>query len=444
MQKKYLIWSLPVLFLLAIGIYNIPAVNSRLAWRVDDAFARVKYFFNPPSDAVFRPSGAANLTIETAIVTARAEYMLTLTPKATMTPTPGATLTPTITPTPLPATVSLKGFKYEDQLGYYNYCGPTNFSMALSYWGWNGNKSVVGKFVMPGNSYVNNTPQNLDKNVMPYEFQDFIAAKVPGITSVLRYGGDVNLIKRLIAGGFPVVAEKGYYEPDTATGKIGWMGHYQFITGYNDADSTLLVQDTYKDGPNFKIPYSKFIEGWRNFNYVFVVVYPAKREAEVMSLLGAYADESWATKHALELATAESNSLSGIDRFFAWFNIGTNHVALREYVDAATAYDYAFNLYANLGGDDTTRPYRMMWYQTGPYYAYYYSARYQDVISLANTTLNDTISSPTLEESLLWRGRAYYMTGQTQLAVDDYRAALKVHVNWAPAVQALQDLGLQP
>jgi hypothetical protein len=85
-----------------------------------------------------------------------------------------------------------------------------------------------------------------------------------------------------------------------------------------------------------------------------------------------------------------------------------------------------------------------MWYQTGPYFAYYYSARYQDVISLANTTLKDTISKPTLEESLLWRGRAYYMAGQTSLAVDDYRAAIKVHVNWLPAVQALQDLGLQP
>jgi hypothetical protein len=58
--------------------------------------------------------------------------------------------------------------------------------------------------------------------------------------------------------------------------------------------------------------------------------------------------------------------------------------------------------------------------------------------------LNDTISSAVLEESLLWRGRAYYMSGNTQAAVDDYRAALKVHVNWIPAVQALQDLGLQP
>ena len=88
----------------------------------------------------------------------------------------------------------------------------------------------------------------------------------------------------------------------------------------------------------------------------------------------------------------------------------------------------------------------MTWYQTGPYFAYYYSARYQDVINLANTTLKDTASKTerTLEESLLWRGRAYYLAGNPKAAVDDYRAALRIHANWAPAVQALQELGLQP
>jgi tetratricopeptide (TPR) repeat protein len=117
---------------------------------------------------------------------------------------------------------------------------------------------------------------------------------------------------------------------------------------------------------------------------------------------------------------------------------------LQQYADAANAYDKAFSTYAKWDIEKADRPYRMLWYQTGPYFAYFYSNRYQDVISLADTTLNDTISTPTLEESLLWRGRAYYMSGNTQSAVDDYRAALKVHVNWTPAVQALQDLGLQP
>jgi hypothetical protein len=36
------------------------------------------------------------------------------------------------------------------------------------------------------------------------------------------------------------------------------------------------------------------------------------------------------------------------------------------------------------------------------------------------------------------------MAGQTDKAIADYRAALKVHPNWLPAMQALQDLGVQP
>ena len=43
-------------------------------------------------------------------------------------------------------------------------------------------------------------------------------------------------------------------------------------------------------------------DGWRSFNYLFMVVYPADREAEVMNVLGPWADETWAAQHALELA----------------------------------------------------------------------------------------------------------------------------------------------
>jgi tetratricopeptide (TPR) repeat protein len=117
---------------------------------------------------------------------------------------------------------------------------------------------------------------------------------------------------------------------------------------------------------------------------------------------------------------------------------------LREYVDAAYAYDYAFQLYAQLAADNTSRPYRMMWYQTGPYWAYYYSGRYQDVINLADVTLQTPTDGPVLEESLLWRGRAYLMIGQREAAIEDFRAALRVHPRWAPALQALQELGIQP
>jgi tetratricopeptide (TPR) repeat protein len=432
---KRLTWMIPLGLLLVVGLYNVPPVHDRLGWRLENLRTQVKYFFNPPDEAVFKPEQQINF--DSILATTRAEYALTLTPRApevSSTPPSGPTAKPTVTSTPLPALVDLKGFRYEDQHNRWNYCGPANFSMALNFWGWDGNRDVIGKAVKPSDK---------DKNVMPYEFQDFIAEDVPGMTSVMRYGGDIDLLKRFLAAGYPVVAEKGYYERDYA-GKVGWMGHYQFITGYDDSKQELIVQDTYNDGPNFHISYKEFMDGWRSFNYLFVVVYPATDESQVVSLLGPLSDEYAAASHALDVAQVEARSLIGNDRFFAWFNAGTSHVALQQYMDAAAAYDNAFDVYAQLGDNNTTRPYRMMWYQTGPYWAYFYSARYADVINLANTTLKDTIASPDLEESLLWRARAYYMAGQTQQAISDYRAALKVHPGWTPAVQGLRDLGLQP
>ncbi len=443
-SKKKHLWFIPIALLLLAGVYYLPPVHSRLAWRVDDAYSRIKYFFNPPDQADFQLEQTDNF--ESILATTRAEYSLTLTPVFTRTPTstPIITFTPTISPTPLPSSVALSGVKYESQSGHNNYCGPTNFSMALTFWGWEGNRSTIGDALMPGNRLdKNGKAGDNDKNVMPYEFQDYITENVAGMTSVMRYGGDIDVLKRLTAGGFPVIVEKGIYELDML-GKVSWMGHYQFVTGYDDATSEVIVQDSYLDGPNFHINYLEFTNSWRAFNYLFLVVYPEERESEVIDLLGALAEPDTAAHIALDRAKKEVATLTGNDQFWAAFNVGTSHVAMHEYIDAADAYDNAFGLYSELSTEITSRPYRVMWYQTGPYFAYYYSNRFSDVINLANTTLNDTISKPILEESLLWRGRAYYMAGDTQSAITDYRAALKVHVNWDPAVQALQDLGVQP
>jgi len=444
-------WLIPLAIALAVGVYYLPPVHSRLAWRVNDLRTSIIYYFNPPSEAVFQPSGETALTIETAILTARAELMQTLTPLVTSTPTPGPTPSPTITTTPLPASVILPGVIYVDQHERWNYCGPANLTMALNFWGWAGNRDDVARAVKPGNgnpreSFIQQSES--DKNVMPYELVDF-ANEETEYRALLRNGGDLSLVKRMLAAGFPILIEKGYYKEVKTN--ADWLGHYLFTTGYDDARGGFIVQDAYLRDENLKpigkdmlVNYADYQTGWREFNYLFVVVYPADRQNDVFNLLGAWADEKWASQHALDLAEKDIQTLTGNDLFFAWYNKGSSHVALQQYVDAALAYDQAFSTYETWNLQKGDRPYRILWYQTGPYFAYYYSARYADVISLANTTLNDTIAKPTLEESLLWRGRAYYMSGNTQAAVDDYRAALKVHINWVPAVQALQDLGLQP
>jgi tetratricopeptide (TPR) repeat protein len=436
-------WAIPAIIVFVIGLYFVPPIHDRLAWRLESLRTQIRYMINPPDEAVFQPEQQAQLDI--AVTAMIQTLQASLTPQAsastsaTSTPQPGPTAKPTITSTPLPATVQLEGVTYEHQHGRLNYCGPANFSMALTYWGWDGDRDVIGRAVKPTDK---------DKNVMPYELQDYILDNVSGMSSVVRYGGDIELLKRLVAAGFPVVVEKGIYELDV-NGKYGWMGHYAFVTGYDDVQDLIIYQDTYQPagsepGENRKIKTSTFIEGWRAFNYAFVVVYPVDKENEVLTLLGPLVNAEQAARQALMVAQSEAQTLTDIDQYFAWFNVGTSHVTLFQYADAAIAYDYAFNLYANLDVEDSVRPYRMMWYQTGPYKAYYYTNRFADVINLATTTLNETISEPVLEESLYWRGQAYYMAGKTDLAVRDYRDALKIHPKWIPATQALQDLGFQP
>lgn len=114
---------------------------------------------------------------------------------------------------------------------------------------------------------------------------------------------------------------------------------------------------------------------------------------------------------------------------------------LKDYFGAAEAFDKAFELYAEL--PVYLRPWRVNWYQTGPYEAYYFTGRYRDVINLANQTL-DSVTEDALPETLLWRGRANLELGDQQTAIDDFRQALQWHPHWQPAEDELQKLGEEP
>jgi tetratricopeptide (TPR) repeat protein len=258
-----------------------------------------------------------------------------------------------------------------------------------------------------------------------------------------RFGGNIDLLKRFISAGFPVLIEKGYYERDY-TGKITWMGHYLFVTGYDDTQSGFIVQDAYLiPGQNLLSKYDIFEEGWRGFNYLFMIVYPPNREQEAYRLLGDWGDPKWASQHALDIANEEVKTVTGIDAFFAWFNKGTSHIQLDQNEASAEAFDQAFKIYATLGKDEKQRPYRMMWYQTWPYFAYYRTGRYQDVIDLANATFK-TIDKPTLEESLYWRGMAELALGNTASAIQDFRDSVYYNPNFGPGLTQLNSLGVKP
>ncbi len=444
-MKKVLVRLLFV-FILILVIYQIPFVHARLGWRLDNLRTQVRYFLNPPDEAVFQPSQVGSQPMPSL---APGESAPTASPTDTpqvVTAAPTPTPVPSPTPLPLPERVLLPGVVYVDQHGRWNYCAPANLTMALKFWGWEGDRDQVARVIKPG---VDEPDQDFitrgkpDKNVMPYEMADFVN-NYTDYRALVRYGGETDVLKRLVAGGFPVLVEKGYYERDY-TGKVGWLGHYQFVTGYDERAGVFIVQDSYlKPGKNLPVAYEEFIDGWRSFNYLFMVVYPPQQEAQVLALLGPWADRNWANERALEKAIRETETQSGINAFFAWFNRGTSLVQLQRYAEAAQAYDVAFALYAGLDDENTQRPYRIMWYQTGPYWAYFYAGRYQDVINLANVTLYETINEPTLEESLYWRALAEYALGQQEAAFADMQRTLYLNKNFAPGRAKLQEWGVMP
>jgi tetratricopeptide (TPR) repeat protein len=300
--------------------------------------------------------------------------------------------------------------------------------MALSYWGWQGDQLDAAAFLKPNDR---------DKNVMPYEMEEFVEQET-GLQAVVRFGGDLETLKRFVAAGFPVVIEKGF-EGERFD---GWMGHYEVVTGYDEAKSEFLVYDSYV-GPetDFGISYDEIANYWRAFNYVYLVSYPPDRSDEVMTLLGDQADEVANYQYAAQKAANEIYALTGRDQYFAWYNRGSSLVKLQDYAGAADAYDQAFALYPSI--PEKQRPWRMLWYQTGPYFAYYYTGRYYDVINLATTTIG-SMSEPAIEESFYWRGLAEAALGDTTGAIEDYRTSLKWHPGFGPSLAQLQLLGVEP
>jgi len=426
MKNRILRYGLLIflLFGLSIGVYNLPPVKSRLDWRLDELRAKIKYILSPPEQVVFVPSGQV---VENG-------NQLTPTPKATFTPVPGPNSSPSMTiPTPLPTATptsapdktKLSGFRHEYQ-GWNNW-GPATLAMALSFWGWKGDQYDIAPIVKPN-------PR--DKNVMPIELANYVENQAK-FKVILRMGGELDLLKRLVAAGYPVIVEKGVESPKFD----GWMGHYELITGYDNNTQRFTAQDSYM-GPDLQVSYETIESYWRAFNFTYLVVFPVERESEVAAMLGSQMDEAYNKQYAAQKASDEISTLTGRDLYFAWFNRGSSLAAMQDYAGASDAFDQAFAVYPSI--PQKSRPWRMLWYQTGPYQAYYDTGRYQDVINLATETLN-TMSEPVLEESYYWRALAKESAGDKKGAVDDLQRSLKYHPGFEQSLSTLQLLtGLTP
>lgn len=315
--------------------------------------------------------------------------------------------------TALPPSVQLEGLSMVWQS--LNRCSAGALTILLSYYDWEGDYSVTIRGLNP---HMDDVSVRLDEMVT------FVNGY--GLQGIERTGGTVELMKRLTANGFPVLVENSYY--DGGDINRDWMSHNRVITGYDDAQQIFYTFDSLlgagPDGRGRPLSYTDFDDRWRPFNRDYFIIYRRGDEPLLQAIMG---DEHWDETANAEwtLAQAEAELNGDTPDSYAAFNAGQALVQLGRYEEAAAYFDRARG---------TGLPWRMMWYQFGPFEAYLRTERYQDVIDLARAVITAT---PGVEETYYYAGLAYAAQGDIQRAQSNLEVALQRNGNLAPARQAL-------
>lgn len=389
----------------------------------------------PASVTVFEATAEPTENIASATPNIQPTEAPTVTPTATMPPTvaPLPTETPTINggavfptaqnvvsnastsvPVVLPVSERIFGLRYQKQT--WNNCGPATLTMALSYYGWQNDQSYAQNILKPNRE---------DKNVSPDELVNFVNTQTQ-LKAMARIGGDLNVLKTLIANKFAVVIERGIRFEGSE-----WLGHYQALVAYDDTQSAFYAYDSYigkgDADEGVKMNYRELDEDWRAFNRLFIVIYLPQDEAYLKTLLGDLAEVESSALRAFEVA--QSDARQNPQDPIAWFNMGTALTTLERYQEASNAFDQAFRF---------SVPYRILWYQFAPFKAYYETGRYEDVLRWAQINLGN---AQELEEMYYWRGRVYQAQGKADQARVEYNRALGYNTNFSPAREALRSLG---
>ena len=391
--------------LLAALIYQIPYIHSVVSWRIEKFTIYARNMIDPVGP----------------VPTAFPVTSQPLTPTRIQTSTPVVNLTPSITPTatfpPLPAQASIASPPYEKQTP--NNCGPAALSMALHIYGWEGDQADIASVIKPVTG---------DRNVNPEELRYYVRTQAGWLNLEYRVGGNIELLKRLLAANYPVMVESvTSLDPNDALGPNDdlWAAHYLLLTGYDDGTQTFTIQDTYH-GADLTISYSQLVEEWKPFNDVYIVIYFPQFEEEVKTLLASDWDPDLNRQNAL--TTSQAATAENPQDTYAWFNLGSNLVYFDRYEEAALAYDKAREI---------GLPLRMFRYQFGPFLAYFHSGRNDDLLVLTDYARGVTEMS---EEAWLWYGYGLYRKGDYDGARSAWQKADKINPNFyeGQAKNALQ------
>lgn len=337
------------------------------------------------------------------------------------------TAIPTRTPIPLPVSSRLQNFKHHFQT--WNNCGPATLAMGLSYFDVLVTQDATASYLKPN-------PE--DRNVGPEELVAYVDQETE-LRALTRTNGNLDVLRHLIAAGFPVIVELGINPPGEYRW-MGWYGHYLLAVAYDDVSEEFWMYDSWfgtseipgenADDEGRQVSYKDLDAGWREFDRNYIVLYQPEQKASLSEIIGPDMDDDTMWSSALE--RVEEELQESPQNAFLWFNLGTIYNALEDHEKASLAFDQARAI---------GLPWRMLWYQFGPYESYYQVGRFEDVILLADVTLKDR---PYFEESFYYRGLAYAALGDLKQARVDFQKAVNFNPHFSLATEALAKFGAEP
>jgi len=323
-------------------------------------------------------------------------------------------------PEMIPANVMLEGFTWIHQ--GVNRCSAAALSIHLSYY-----QPVTADTYFEMAGQVLNT-WGADASVRIEEMA--AAAEARGLGAVVRRGGTVDLMRQLIAAGFPVLLENSYY--DGGDYYRDWMSHNRVLVGYDDPTQTFYFQDPllgYPEGDLVAYSYEDVLIRWKPFNYDYLVIYEPEDEPMVQAILAEQWDDTYNAQWTLDIAQTEIDA-GGADSF-SYFNRGWAQLQLGLFQESAASFDTALEM---------GMPMRMLWYEFGPFEAYLAVGRYEDVNTLVAQQLATAGDEISVEEWYYYAARAYEEQGNLERAILNYQVAVARNRNFTLAADRLQDL----
>lgn len=405
--------AIPVVFW---SLYQIPWVQKRLEWRLDAALTYLRQSVNPAGEL---PSPMPSTILPDPLARITSQPTPTLEPTSVSRDSSPTLAVPTPTSIPEQVTLPSPAFDRNKDLQDWNNCGPATMALYLRFYGWKGDQFTISDVIKPIRA---------DRNVNIDELQYYVKTQAGWLNAEFRVGGNLTLLKQIIAAGYPVMIEESFLieGQDFWAGDDHWTGHYLLLTGFDDLRGVFISQDTMK-GPDTLVNYVDLDRHWQAFNRVYMIIYPADQTGTLQALLGNNWDEVANRQHALNVAEQETQS--DPQNAFVWFNLGSNLTYFEKYTQAAQAYDHARTI---------GLPQRMLRYQFGPFLAYFHSGRNDDLLELTEYALKRT---PNSEEALVWHGWALFRLGDAKGAAEEFRKALEAHPGFQDAVYALNYLG---